>query len=308
MKILVIDSHKGTNKLEQNNLHWKNAKIISDELNSNFIWSYPEVNDNIHSDYDVIILVHASNYSYVDYEWIKRSPKAKLFYVTNEINLGEPSILWKAVKDNRNYNVIANHPAEASKIVKKYVLKWNIINLNSLIYDVQILKTNVCSDFIDFGESKNILYYGSWREDRKPSYKQYLSNDKIKISTHLKNRNKFFLCTQHKNFIDRIDWNLTGLKSFDSSIYIEDDKTHKYYNFLANRFYEGLNYNCTSLFADSCKNTLNMCEYNIPSDYVIGSSEEALEKSNMKILPEWHIKAQEEKEQCLYDLKNILFN
>jgi hypothetical protein len=94
MKFLIIDSHKGSLK-EPQNLHWLNAKKIKDFLNQeghevDLIWSYPTVNDQIKSGYDRIIFNHASHYSYVDYAWLKASPEAKLFHITNEYNLGEP--------------------------------------------------------------------------------------------------------------------------------------------------------------------------------------------------------------------------
>ncbi len=64
MKILIIDSHKSTNNKPQNNLHWKNARIIADHLKADLIWSYKGVNDDIQSGYDKIVFVHASHYAF----------------------------------------------------------------------------------------------------------------------------------------------------------------------------------------------------------------------------------------------------
>ena len=88
MRILIIDSHKSTKPTPATNLHWINAKQLADRLNADLIWSYKGVNDNIKENYDVIIFVHASMYAFTDYEWIEKSPNAKIFYVTNEYNLG----------------------------------------------------------------------------------------------------------------------------------------------------------------------------------------------------------------------------
>jgi hypothetical protein len=133
MRILVIDSHKSSTKAPAENLHWKNAQSIAEALSADLIWSYPGVNDNIEGGYEAIVFVHASHYAFTDYAWLQRSPDAKLFYVTNEYNLGEPRTLWSAVRDGRKYTVIANHPPAPSKLVKRHVEAWHEdVNLNAL--------------------------------------------------------------------------------------------------------------------------------------------------------------------------------
>src|ERR1051326_1127047 len=113
MKTLIIDSHKGSAK--SNNLHLNNARLIASHIGADLIWSYSNVNDLIfndvegrYSDYNLIIFNHASAYSFTDYEWIKRSPKARLVFISNEFNLGESRTLWMAIKQGRRYEVIAN--------------------------------------------------------------------------------------------------------------------------------------------------------------------------------------------------------
>ena len=96
MKTLVIDSHKSGRFTPQENLHWVNARQIADHLGADLIWSYPTVNSKVSNGYDRIIFHHASAYSYTDYEWIEKNSNAKLFYIVNEYNLGEPRTLWMA--------------------------------------------------------------------------------------------------------------------------------------------------------------------------------------------------------------------
>lgn len=315
MKILVIDSHKGTDSPEQSNLHWKNAKIIADALNAKFIWSYPNVNESIESDFDCIVFVHASHYSYTDYDWIKNSPNAKLIYISNETNLGEPRTLWMAIKENRKYDVIANHPPEPSKIVKSYVNKWHIVNLNALIFNpYEEEEKNTLSNFIDFADNERngIVYYGSFRKDRIDSFKRFLSGELL-LSSHIKNEFKFNDCGVTCRMIPRIVWppKGNGLNDFLGTLYIEDELTRKYYNFLANRFYEGLNYNCVPLFDVKCENTIKKCGYNISNKFLISNGKDVIKKEKLirdgklSIPNEWFKKAKEEKEKTIKQIIKI---
>lgn len=306
MKFLIIDSHKGSMK-EPQNLHWLNAKKIKDFLIQNgheadLVWSYPTVNDEIKSGYDRIIFNHASHYSYVDYAWLKASPEAKLFHITNEYNLGEPRALWMAVKEGRRYEVIANHSPDISKIVEKYVDDWHFINLNSLIFNPK--ETN--------NEKSGCVYYGSFRKDREPSFRKYLKG-RVKVSTHQKNREKFNTIGVNGPFIDRINWSKEELSNFETSLYIEDEVNHNNYNCLANRFYEALNYNVLTFFDYSCKNTIALSGYDVPT-YCVVSSEEELVGKTQYLFPEirdycfrsWKEKAKEESKNTLTSILSVV--
>ncbi|MEY4333326.1 MAG: Cronobacter phage [Bacteroidota bacterium] len=306
MKTLIIDSHKGGPKLS-NNLHLLNAKTISDYLGADLIWSYEGVNDNIKSGYDAIIFNHASHYSFVDYAWLEANPEAKLFYITNEYNLGEPRALWMAVKRGRKYDVIANHSHEPSKVVMKYVDKWNIVNLNALIHSP--VRNPVLN-------KEGIIYHGSFRADRAKYFAKYLSPEVI-VSTHQKNREKFINAgAKTEKFIDRIKWDKDGLTPYLCSIYMEDEKTHTYYNHLANRFYESLNYNVIPLFSEECLNTIELSKYPITTDLIFSNPEQIKEKYEfvkenrdymIQLLVNWDIKAKMEKAGVLFDIKKIIY-
>lgn len=309
MKFLIIDSHKGSLK-EPQNLHWLNAKKIKDFLiqsghEADLIWSYPTVNDNIKSGYDRIIFNHASHYSYVDYAWLQASPEAELFFITNELLLGEPRALWMAVKDGKRYKVISNHPSNVSKVVKKYTTAWNSVNLNALIVDdepsLEIKQNNQC------------IYYGSYRPGRVSSFQKFLQEGVV-ISTHQKNREKFRKIGVNGPFIDRLNWIKQDLAKYSYSIYIEDDVTHSNYNYLANRFYEALNHNVIPLFDASCGETLIKSNYQFPSELIVSSSEEMAEKIHLgfktlpkkELLNQWRLKALQEKQEALNSIIELV--
>jgi hypothetical protein len=300
-KILVIDSHKGTENGIPQNMHWQNSKIIADYLGADLIWSYPNVNTRKKTEYEIIIFVHASHYSYIDIDWITLNPEAKLFYVTNEYNLGEPLILWSIAKLGRKYSVIANHSSQASKVVSKYTKDWDIINLNCLIYSP---KTKKESNTLFQDEKKGCIYYGAFRKDRSKYFKKYL-NEKTILSTHPKNVSKFLEAGANSKIINRINWAEDGLFSFRQSLYIEDEKTHTNYNYLANRFYEALNYGCVPIFGGECSGTVELSGYEISDDFFIEESSQ-IESIENKIPKEWHDKALEEKKETLKKIESIV--
>ncbi len=260
MKILIIDSHKGG---PSNNLHLQNAHQIGYALmerghETRLIWSYKGVNDKVEGGYDAIVFNHSSAYSFVDRAWVEQSPEARLFFITNEYNLGEPRALWTVAKTGRKYTVIANHAPNISKVVTKYTRAWRIINLNALVAAEP-----------QKHQGSGIVYYGSFRKDRASSFRRYLRSGKVTISTHSKNRAKYEAAGITGPFIDRINWSNGALGQFSHSLYIEDDTTHFNYNFLANRFYEALNHSVVPIFGFECINTMAKCGYAVPCSLVI---------------------------------------
>ena len=296
-KILVIDSHKATNDKPVANLHWQNSKVIAELLGADLIWSYPNVNEYVRGDYEKIIFVHASHYAYTDYSWIEKSPNAKLFYVTNEYNLGEPRTLWMAAKAGRKYTVVANHPHQVSKVVMKYVEDWISVNLNSLVYNnYQFQNKN----------NSNCVYYGSYRDNRKNYFKKYF--DGMTVSTHLKNRTKMDLLGITPNYINRLNIQKGDLAEYGFSLYLEDEKTHTAYNYLSNRFYESLNSGSLCLFDESCENTIALSSYPIDKFQIIKNKDDLSEKvqsGNNLWNDQISIAAMKDKEKTILQIKNI---
>lgn len=302
MRALVIDSHKGAKDEIPQNLHWQNAKQISDLIGAKLIWSYKGVNDEVETDFDVIVFVHASAYEFVDRAWVEKSPSARLFYVTNEYNLGEARVLWTAAKAGRKYEVIANHQPEISRVCKKYVKDWYVTNLNCLCYNPRVHNNNV----LNVRKLKSI-YYGSYRKGRTDAFKKYLLGDSTIISTHKKNQEKFrdLLHIGSSRFIDRINWNKHGLSLYNSSLYLEDNVNNTSYNHLANRFYEALNYDIPILFGEECRATTDKAGIYVPDELWVTSSE----LPNMDGYPtqeNWHHLAAMDKSCTKEYLKKIL--
>lgn len=299
MRILVIDSHKGTDTEVPTNLHWTNAKQIADHLGADLIWSIPSVNDKIKREYDKIIFVHASPYCQVDKAWLLESPRADLFYVTNEYNLGEPRILWRPAKEGRHYTVIANHDPDISKIVKKYTKDWKKINLNALSFSPKSITTEDM-----FGDTRQgIVYYGSYRKGREPSFRRYLTG-RVMVSTHPKNVDRFKFIGVPGPFIGRIDWPGGFLNNFKASLYIEDEVTHRSYNYLANRFYEALSYHVPIIFDAACENTIEKSSYIVPDELIVSDVEDL--HDDLSIPDEWYYNAAKEKWDTLQQIKEII--
>jgi hypothetical protein len=311
MKILIIDSHKSNDNTDQQNLHWKNAKILSKELNADLIWSYPTVNDHIVTGYNVIIFNHTSRYSYIATEWITENPNAEIYYITNEYNLGEPLVLWQIAKAGRHYNVISNHDSSISKVVKKYVKEWHILNLNALVYEPY---TRINNSLVDEFEKTNIIYYGSFRKGRISSYKKYLK-DKLILSTHSSNLPKFREIGCYPFIGKRVEWpnEGIGLDNYKFSFYMEDDINHNNYNHLANRFYEALNHNVLTLFDTDCRKNLLLSGYDIPEELIVDGYDDLMKQVNSidndfinTTLEHWKTKAAIEKTSVLATIKQIL--
>lgn len=305
MKTLVIDAHKSSNEGPQQNLHWLNSKRIADKLQADLIWSYPNVNANIVGGYDKVVFVHASPYANTDYAWLEASPEADLYYVSNEYNLGEPRTLWMAVKAGRTYQVIANHPPEPSKIVKKYTSRWHNVNLNALIYRRWTPKANA------LWSRSGCIYYGSFRKNRACYFRQYLSAPVV-LSTHPDNVAKFREAGATSDALGRIRWpnDGDGLSAWSASLYLEDTVTHCHYNHLANRFYEALNHDCVPLFTKETERTIDISGYRVPSMLMVASTKDianALEAiKGFEIPSEWHERAELERADALEDIEAIV--
>ena len=312
MNILVIDSHKSSDASDQQNLHWYNGKIISEHLNAGYIWSYPKINDSIQTNLDIIIFNHASNYSLESEAWLSLNPNAKLFYVCNDYNLGEPITLWKYAKQNElKYDVIVNHYNTKSKITKKYINNWNVVNLNSLIFNP---KTYVPKNPFFEGEmcKSGFIYYGTFRKDRIDSFKKYFKGEVV-LSTHSTNFKEFKALGCKFNRRDRIDWNdSSGLFEFKYSLCIEDTTTYTNYSHLPNRFYEALNYDVIPVFDIRSKNNVKLSGYNIPDYLFVDSYEELISLKSVEfdytLMEEWKQQARLEKEKTLEDIRNIVMN
>lgn len=304
-RVLIIDSHKGFLHDGVKNLHVRNAKEISNYIGATLIASHDGADAIAQREWDVIVFNHASAYSTVDYECLKMNPQARLIYITNEYNLGEPQMIWMAAKEGRKYEVIANHPAKASKVVQKYVEQWHTVNLNTLIFNPATPKQD--DSFFDM-EKNGAIYYGAYRAGREKYFRKYFDS-RLTVSTSLKNRQKFSAISMQPRYIEKMIWKEPyTLSRFSASLYIEDEKTHVHYNHLANRFYEAISLGVPLLFDESCRGTVEQSGYEVPNQYFIDSADELHKKakSGLTYLQRWVEMAKEEKKDTLNAIKEII--
>lgn len=314
MNALIIDSTWGLGE-NITSLHARNSKVLSAYMNCPLIGS-KEVPEELERKFDSIIFVHASAYTNVAAfaKLMDLNKESKFFYVKNEYNLGEAVILWGACKDHGlKFQVIANHTREAStNRFKNTCDVWNILNLNTLIYG-KFNKPSLLSKFTKkTSDQKKIVYYGACRRDRVKYFQKYFKS-KIVVSTSDRNREFYNQVCPEAYYINRLNWSGKGLSlaNFQASLYIEDEHTHDNYNFLANRFYESLNYGVPCFFDKSTEKSIKLSGYPINEWYIVDSSEELMDKINTKDWADYGFdilrqKASEEKENVLKTISDIV--
>jgi hypothetical protein len=168
----------------------------------------------------------------------------------------------------------------ADKVIDK---AW-VCNLNVLKYK------NWDGKFYTGGDSNvlfkdNILYYGSFRQNRSKYFKKYFCDERIVVSTSKKNIDKFVGLGCRARFIDKFRWDgnyCRELNKFKSSLYIEDVFTHKYFNFLANRWYECMVHAVPMFYDVSCIGNIEKAKKSINKFWLINNLDEAFKKINDK--------------------------
>jgi hypothetical protein len=186
--------------------------------------------------------------------------------------------------------------------------KYLMTNLNAL----QARERN---PLIPTDKKYDVCYYGTYRKYRDPYFKKYMIKDMV-LSTSTKNVKRFLLAGCEDCWLtDKFSWEAGNetLNLFRASLYIEDTKTHKLYNHLANRFYEGLYCNCAVFFDRNCENTILKSKYPIESWFIIDSYEELLDKLHRtdivrleSFLNDNTIMALADKNRCLNEIQTFL--
>lgn len=172
--------------------------------------------------------------------------------------------------------------------LRDLVRRWWMVNLNVLRYDEGVLD-RVCGGFMREG----VVYYGgSFREGRRRYFLKYLNDERVVVSTSKKNWDRWREAGVVRcKFIDRLSWGGVGklgvmLSNFESSIYLEDEITHRVYNYLANRFYEGLSYGVGVWFVEECRGTVERAVreegYYIDDWWFVSSTDEIFRKLESK--------------------------
>jgi len=224
---------------------------------------------------------------------------AKVGWITNEFELFANDF----IKQRMSF-MITNFDKMAIKKAHNYSRGLLVTNLNSLMAKKRNPKTIKTHD---------IVYYGTYRKYRQPYFKKYLQGDMI-LSTSKKNVKDYLDAGALCYLADPLCWddNKEDLNCFRASLYIEDTKTHDWYNHLANRFYEGLFCNTPCYFDASCKNTIKKSGYTIDDHFIVGDLDEALFKARTHTDKAEHylqlntLIALKHKEQCIREIYDFL--
>jgi hypothetical protein len=116
----------------------------------------------------------------------------------------------------------------------------------------------------------DICYYGTWRKYRVKYFQKYF-DDRMVVSTSIKNAKKFMDVGTDFSITDKFSWESgrETLNLFKASLYIEDTKTHQWFNHMANRLFEGLFCNTPLFFDESCANTIKKDKYEIDDYFLV---------------------------------------
>lgn len=250
--------------------------------------------------YDVIFVSYAT-----PYPLIKEIEKIEAFnkdtswgWITNEYNLRPNGWAYTIFKANKSF-LLCNYDLGSVKFAcfdNSYS-----VNLNPLLFkNMPVLP-----------KTHDFIYYGTYRVDREHYFKKYF-NEKVYLSTSVKNHKKFLHIKCTSKPIKKFSWTKPALLNFRYSIYIEDEFTHNNFNNLANRYYESLACYCVLLFDASCVNTLKQAGIKNYESFIIHSSDDysKFTKENyaehLKIQAEWRNNIEAERIEIIRQIENVI--
>jgi len=296
IKAVIIEPEKRRRSFTP---YWRNDQEIYS------LFKVPVINGEFHKYWnekiEKIFLSYAAFWS--DYaqiaSFVNRHKESKLYWIINDYSLRLNSAITAAVKD-RDFTVIASfhNPGGWSQFIE--------LNLNVLIFNPQTP--------LPFSKRKyGIIYYGMYREGRAHYFQKYFSSE-IVISTSRKNIILFKQLGCKPKFALPFHWNKSNpFPQFKYSLYIEDSYSHRNYTYPANRFYEGLSCGVLQLFDEKTLPTFQKAGYDIASFIIKNKRSLKIAMSHidknydhfLKQQLEWRIKAAEEREELVSQLKEI---
>lgn len=267
-RVLIVETAKVT---ESSTIaHVRNAIILWKCLSKYLHCELVDLNTELDytKQWDVVLFSYASmgaNFENID-KLLNNQKSVRVGWITNEFELFANDY----VKKNMSF-MINNFDEKAIKKAHTYS-DLLTVNLNTLLAKERNQETE---------KKYTACYYGTYRKYREVYFKKYLKGDVV-LSASKKNWKKFIDLDLDCKVTDKINWTpeRETLNLFKGSLYIEDTKTHENFNYLANRFFEGLFCNTPLFFDTSCKNTINKDIYTIDDYFYIDSSEELVYKVN----------------------------
>lgn len=267
-KILIIETAKISTSTSI--AHVRNAITLYNHLSTTFDCVLRDLTHdyNLSEQWDIILFSYATgraDFSKVE-PMVHNQKNAKIGWITNEFELFANGF----VKEHMTF-MINNFDEAAIKKAHRHD-QLLTTNLNTLIMREPNNKVD---------KKYDMIYYGTYRKYRQNYFKKYFTGDMI-LSTSKKNWKSFVDVGGECNVTDKLSWSETQetLNLCKSSLYIEDTKTHEWFNYMANRFFEGLYCNTPMFFDTSCLNTVEKDVYDIDNYFMVGSYQELESKVN----------------------------
>jgi hypothetical protein len=313
MKIALIDAKRSRVDIKTRTaVNYRNMLTIQNIFNAVGLYDIFDLKRNINNNFDVFICGFGSpsNDFELTVELFNKNPTAKIFWLVGEY---EQSNYWAILKAKRKFHIIKNFEGKGKVAKKDSVLSWNTLNLNLLI----------AKNANSLTEKKyDCVYYSRWRPNRSKYLKEYLRED-IYFSSDSKNfkQHKHIGC--NPKWIKKLSWEnkKETLSLFKYSLYLEDEKTHKVFNNLANRWYEAGFCNNVVFFDVNCRNTINKSELSYykeqVEDYIVKDYEDLQDKikecnkdfnKHLAIQKSWRMNEATARTNMLKELKNIIYN
>ena len=218
--------------------------------------------------FDVIMFAAAT--FYFDFtrieELINNQKNCRVGWITNEFELFANNF----IKDHMTF-IINNFDKAGIKKAHKYD-DLLTTNLNTLMAQPRNPKVK---------KKYDLCYWGTYRKYRVDYFKKYFDENML-LSTSIKNIKKFQDIGVNCFVTDKLSWKKgeESLNLVKASLYIEDTKTHKWFNYMANRFFECLFCNTALFFDQSCINTIVKDVYWIDEYFIVGGPLELKQKIN----------------------------
>lgn len=208
----------------------------------------------------------------------------QLIYVQNDYTIHPISQTQKAMRDKGWSH---DFPFEKGPILWSTVPEMlckpqdSYVNWNRLTY-------NPCVVAPPEGRVPGLLYWGSYRLGRVPSFQRYFEQNLYKVHLAMSKRvlARFAVHDMDNNLVQAKQWKFPDeIAHYQATIYIEDEAQHDGYHSPPNRVYEALSAGLALFIDRAC----------VPS----------LLKSNLAVKPEWIVESARDVAEKLPDFYRI---
>lgn len=214
----------------------------------------------------------------------------RMIFVQQDYTIHPTSQVQKVLRDERGWS--HNFPFKTGPVLWTTVPQFmckpqdSYVNWNCLTYDPE--------EYNGLRE-RGIVYWGSYRKDREPSFVKYLCTGLYPV--HLLVPDPVFNKFADLNFNVRgggltkggKPWKTTReLAMYDATLYIEDERQHDEFHSVANRFYEALSAGLAIFIDKNAVNTFDEEGLYVDPKWVVSSAQDVahLLPSSRKIAEE----------------------